>query len=165
MVAIDSEWIPSILTRKGPYKVSILQIATESKIFLFCLIKLFQTERDALDNCLKAIFHFANILKLGYALENDLKHFFHSYVALKCFHFCEYTLDLQKFDRSFGGGLFGLTTRVLNYCLNKITGMANYAERPLDCAQMQYASLDAVVLIAIFNVLVHLIDCLVGKDR
>ena len=103
MVAIDSEWIPSILTGKGPYKVSILQIAIENKIFLFCLIKLFQTERDALDDCLKAIFHSANILKLDYALENCLKQLFHSYATLKCFHFCEYTLDLQKFDGSFGG--------------------------------------------------------------
>lgn len=151
VVGIDSEWIPNILTGKGPYKVSILQIATEKKVFLFDLIKLFQTQRDGLDDCLKPIFHSDNILKLGYALDNDLKQLFRSYGALKCFHFCKATLDLQKFDGSSRGGLSGLTMRILKGHLKKITGIGNWAQRPLDYTQLQYAALDAVVLIAIFN--------------
>lgn len=50
------------------------------------------------------------------------------------------------------GGISGLTMRVLNGHLNKITGMSNWAKHPYDDTQLQYAAFDASVLIAIINV-------------
>ena len=49
------------------------------------------------------------------------------------------------------GGLSGLTMRILKGHLKKITGIGNWEQRPLDYTQLQYAAVDAVVLIAIFN--------------
>jgi len=151
VVGIDCEWRPNYLKGKGPNKVSILQIATGKKVFVFDLIKLFETEKDALDSCLKLVFHSPNILKLGYALHNDLEQLFQSYGDLVCFHFCEATLDLQKLSGSSKGGLSGLTKTVLGGYLNKARRMSNWDQRPLNHSQLHYAALDAAVLIAIFN--------------
>lgn len=153
VVGIDCEWRPNYMKGKGPNKVSILQIATGKKVFIFDLIKLFETEKDELDSCLKLVFHSPNILKLGYALHNDLEQLFQSYGDLVCFHFCEATLDLQKLSGSSKGGLSGLAKTVLGGYLNKTRRMSNWDQRPLNHGQLHYAALDAAVLIAIFNTL------------
>lgn len=153
VVGIDCEWRPNYLKGKGPNKVSILQIATGRKVFIFDLIKLFETEKDALDDCLKLVFHSPNILKLGYALHNDLEQLFLSYEDLVSFHFCEATLDLQKLSGSSKGGLSGLAKTVLGGYLDKTRRMSNWDQRPLNHGQLHYAALDAAVLIAIFNAL------------
>jgi ribonuclease D len=41
--------------------------------------------------------------------------------------------------------------RILKGHLKKITGIGNWAQRSLEYTHMQYATLDAVVLIEIFN--------------
>lgn len=42
-----------------------MQIASEKRVFIFDLIKLYESERKELDECLKVVFHSPAILKLG----------------------------------------------------------------------------------------------------
>lgn len=46
-------------------QVSIMQIASEEKAFIFDLIKLYDDVPDILDNCLTRILQSSSILKLG----------------------------------------------------------------------------------------------------
>ncbi|KAH9306065.1 hypothetical protein KI387_010469, partial [Taxus chinensis] len=153
VVGIDCEWKPNCLRGEDPNQVSILQIATEKKVLIFDMIGLSEGEHDALDTCLKVVFHSPNILKLGYAFHRDLEQLFESYRDLECFHFCDGILDLQKVYGSAKGGLSGLTKTILGSDLNKERRMSNWERRPLTPSQLHYAALDAAVLIAIFNIL------------
>ena len=47
-----------------------MQIASEKKVFIFDLIKLYEYERHDLDECLKLVFHSSEILKLGMRKKN-----------------------------------------------------------------------------------------------
>lgn len=151
LVGIDCEWKPNYVRGVDPNQVSILQIATGEKVLIFDLIGLFEREPNALDTCLKVVFHSPSILKLGYGFQHDLEQLFESYTDLECFHFCDGILDLQKL---YGpkGGLSGLAKTLLGRELNKQRRMSNWEQRPLTHSQLHYAALDAAVLVAIFNV-------------
>ncbi|GFY89029.1 polynucleotidyl transferase, ribonuclease H-like superfamily protein [Actinidia rufa] len=103
-----------------------MQIASEKVVFILDLIKLFEDVPDILDNCLTSILHSPRILKLGYNFQCDVKQLAHSYGELKCFKHYEMLLDLQNVFREPRGGLSGL-------------------------AQLEYAALDAAVLVHIFR--------------
>lgn len=45
-----------------------MQIASEKRVLIFDLIKLYDDEPKALDSCFKTIMHSPKILKLGMAL-------------------------------------------------------------------------------------------------
>ena len=131
VIGIYSEWV------FGPRRVSISEIATAKKVFIFEMVNLFNKEPGALDLCLKAVFHSTSILKLGYALHSDLKHLSDSYGELECFRYCEApTLDLQKVFPSVPGGLSDLAKTVLGSALNKSTRMSDWRERPLSNSQV-----------------------------
>lgn len=59
-------------------------------------------------------------------------------------------LDIQNvFDHS--GGLSGLAKKVLGAGLNKTRRNSDWEQRPLTVNQLEYAALDAVVLVHIFQ--------------
>ena len=136
LVGIDSEWIQTDSPSPSPsprrYKVSILQIASEEKVFIFDMIRLSNTEEsDALEDCLKPLFRSRKIWKVGYALNNDFKQLFRSYGYLNCFSFYESTLDFQRMYANLSGGLSRLTEKLLNRRLDKSLLMSKWEQRPV----------------------------------
>ncbi|MQM09323.1 hypothetical protein Taro_042189, partial [Colocasia esculenta] len=151
VVGIDCEWKPNYVKGSKPNKVSIMQIASEKRVFIFDLIKLYEDERKGLDECFKSIFHSPKILKLGYNLQCDLHQLSHSYGDLECFRHYEMLLDIQKLFKEHRGGLSGLAKIILGSGLNKTRRNSNWEQRPLSQNQIEYAALDAAVLIHIFR--------------
>lgn len=150
VVGIDCEWKPVYEKGKQP-KVSIMQIASEKMVHIFDLIKLFQDVPDILDEYLTRIFHSSTILKLGYNFQCDVKQLAHSYGDLKCFTHYEMLLDIQNLFNDPRGGLSGLAKKILGAELNKTRRNSNWEQRPLTPNQLEYAALDAAVLIHIFS--------------
>ncbi|KAK6915646.1 3'-5' exonuclease domain, partial [Dillenia turbinata] len=151
VIGIDCEWKPNYIKGSQPNKVSIMQIASEKKVFIFDLIKLFEDAPGDLDCCLIRILHSPRILKLGYNFQCDIKQLAHSYGKLECFNYCEMLLDIQNVFKEPCGGLSGLAIKILGTGLNKTRRNSNWEQRPLSNNQLEYAALDAVVLIHIFS--------------
>ncbi|RZC89012.1 hypothetical protein C5167_030705 [Papaver somniferum] len=163
VIGVDCEWKPNYVKGSKPNKVSIMQIASEKTVFILDLIKLSKDEPALLDNCLKRILHSSSILKLGYNLQCDLKQLSQSYGELECFKHFEMLLDIQNVFKEPRGGLSGLAKsygvslskkdveeKIMGASLNKTRRNSNWEQRPLTQQQMEYAALDAVVLIHIF---------------
>ncbi|OAE19256.1 hypothetical protein AXG93_3507s1280 [Marchantia polymorpha subsp. ruderalis] len=153
IVGLDSEWKANHVKGSQENKVSILQLATAECVFVFDMLQLSVKEPDALDDCLKIVFHAPNVLKLGYAVNNDLERLVHSYQGFECFAVCESLLDLQTFAGRTKGGLTGLTKLAVGGYLDKRARMSDWEKRPLSEKQLQYAALDAAVLMSIFEYL------------
>ncbi|PKA58384.1 Werner Syndrome-like exonuclease [Apostasia shenzhenica] len=151
VVGIDCEWKPNYEKGSKPNKVSIMQIASENRAYIFDLIKLHCDVPKELDNCFRRILCSPNILKLGYNLQCDLHQLSQSYGDLGCFRYYEMLLDVQKMFNEPGGGLSGLAEKVLGAGLNKTRRNSNWEQRPLSQNQMEYAALDAAVLVHIFH--------------
>ncbi|KDP23413.1 hypothetical protein JCGZ_23246 [Jatropha curcas] len=151
VVGLDCEWKPNYEKGCKTSKVSIMQIASDQIVFIFDLIKLFEDVPDILDNCLTRILQSPRILKLGYNFQCDTKQLTHSYEGLKCFKHYEMLLDIQNVFREPRGGLSGLAKKILGAGLNKTRRNSNWEQRPLSRNQLEYAALDAAVLIHIFH--------------
>ncbi|XP_072959906.1 uncharacterized protein [Typha angustifolia] len=151
IVGIDCEWKPNYEKGSQPSKVSIMQIASEKKAFIFDLIRLYEDEPKALDSCFRRILCSSKILKLGYNLQCDLHQLSHSYGDLECFSSYQMLLDIQKLFKEPSGGLSGLAKKILGAGLNKTRRNSNWEQRPLSQNQKEYAALDAVVLVHIFH--------------
>ncbi|GLT47671.1 hypothetical protein SLA2020_213470 [Shorea laevis] len=151
VIGLDCEWKPNYEKGSQPNKVSIMQIASDRMVFIFDLIKLYENVPDALDNCLIRILQSSRILKLGYNFQCDMKQLAHSYGDLECFKYCEMLLDVQNVFKEPRGGLSGLAEKILGVGLNKTRRNSNWEQRPLSKNQLEYAALDAVVLIHIFR--------------
>ncbi|GMP40017.1 hypothetical protein CsSME_00010636 [Camellia sinensis var. sinensis] len=151
VVGIDCEWKPNYEKGSKPNKVSIMQIASEKMVFIIDLIKLFEDVPDILDNCLTRILHAPRILKLGYNFQCDVNQLAHSYGELMCFKHYEMLLDIQNVFKEPRGGLSGLAMKILGAGLNKTRRNSNWEQRPLTRNQLEYAALDAAVLIHIFR--------------
>ncbi|KAK4282732.1 hypothetical protein QN277_014076 [Acacia crassicarpa] len=150
LIGVDCEWKPNYVKGSKPNKVSIMQIASEKTVFIFDLIKLHGEEPDILDGCLARILQSPRILKLGYNFVCDIKQLAHSYEELSCFKHYEKLLDIQNIFKESRGGLSGLAEKILGAGLNKTRRNSNWEQRPLTQHQLEYAALDAVVLVHIF---------------
>ncbi|KAL5709906.1 hypothetical protein ACHQM5_020535 [Ranunculus cassubicifolius] len=151
VVGIDCEWKPNYEKGSKPNKVSIIQIASEKTAFIIDLLTLSVTEADVLNTCLARILHSPSILKLGYNLQCDLRQLVQSYGRMECFKHYEMLLDIQNVFKEPSGGLSGLSEKILGAGLNKTRRNSNWEERPLSPNQLEYAALDAVVLVHIFR--------------
>ncbi|ERN16792.1 hypothetical protein AMTRI_Chr02g221460 [Amborella trichopoda] len=151
VVGIDCEWRPNYVKGREQNKVSILQIASERKVFIIDLIKLSKDDPNSLNSCIRRILCSHRILKLGYNLQCDLHQLSYSYEELECFQHYDMLLDVQKMFKESRGGLSGLTKKILGAGLNKTRRNSNWEQRPLHPNQLEYAALDAAVLIPIFH--------------
>ncbi|TKY52290.1 Exonuclease mut-7 [Spatholobus suberectus] len=151
VVGLDCEWKPNYVKGSKPNKVSIMQIASEKMVFIFDLIKLHKEVPAILDDCLTRILLSPRILKLGYNFQCDVKQLAHSYEELRCFKNYEMLLDIQNIFKEPRGGLAALTEKILGASLNKTRRNSNWEQRPLTPNQLEYAALDAVVLVHIFH--------------
>ncbi|XP_041016662.1 uncharacterized protein LOC121259220 isoform X1 [Juglans microcarpa x Juglans regia] len=150
VVGVDCEWKPNYEKGSKPNKVSIMQIASEKMVFIFDLIKLFEDVPHILDICMTRILQSPRILKLGYNFQCDMKQLAHSYGELECFRQYEMLLDIQNVFKERRGGLSGLAKKILGAGLNKTRRNSNWEQRPLTQNQLEYAALDAAVLVRIF---------------
>uniref|UniRef100_A0A0A9DY52 3'-5' exonuclease domain-containing protein n=1 Tax=Arundo donax TaxID=35708 RepID=A0A0A9DY52_ARUDO len=151
IIGMDCEWKPNFEKNSKPNKVSVIQIASDKKAFIFDLIKLYEDDPKALDSCFRRIMCSSNILKLGYDVQCDLHQLAQSYGELECFQSYEMLLDIQKLFDGATGGLSGLSKKILGAGLNKARRNSNWELRPLSQNQKEYAALDAVVLVHIFH--------------
>ncbi|KAL0387373.1 UNVERIFIED_CONTAM: hypothetical protein Sradi_2619100, partial [Sesamum radiatum] len=151
VVGIDCEWKPNYEKGGKSSKVSVMQIASEKKVYIFDLIKLYEDVPSVLDECLARILHSPSILKLGYNFQCDVKQLAHSYGELKCFKHFDMLLDIQNVFKEPRGGLSGLAEKILGTGLNKTRRNSNWEQRPLSHYQLEYAALDAAVLLHIFR--------------
>ncbi|KAM7273745.1 hypothetical protein ACFE04_028409 [Oxalis oulophora] len=152
LIGLDCEWKPNYVKGMKPNKVSIMQIATDKMVFILDLIKLFADCPEFLDHCLTRILQSPGILKLGYNFQCDTKQLAQSYGKLNCFMRYNMLLDIQSMFKELRGGLSGLAEKILGTGLNKTRRNSNWELRPLSQNQLEYAALDAVVLIHIFRV-------------
>jgi hypothetical protein len=109
VVGIDCEWKPNYIKGSKQNKVSIMQIGSDTKIFILDLIKLYNDASEILDNCLSHILQSKSTLKLGYNFQCDIKQLALSYGDLKCFERYDMLLDIQNVFNEPFGGLAGLT--------------------------------------------------------
>ncbi|KAL1219142.1 3'-5' exonuclease [Cardamine amara subsp. amara] len=151
VVGLDCEWKPNYMKGSKPNKVSIMQIGSDTKIFILDLIKLYNDASEVLDNCLSQILQSYSILKLGYNFQCDIKQLNLSYGDLECFKRYDMLLDIQNVFKEKCGGLSGLTKKILGVSLNKTRRNSDWEQRPLTQNQLEYAALDAAVLIHIFR--------------
>lgn len=151
VVGLDCEWKPNYEKGSAANKVSIMQIASETKVYILDLIKLYESVPDSLNQCLSRILHSSRILKLGYNFQCDIKQLAQSYQDLHCFEHYEMLLDIQNVFKEHRGGLSGLAEKVLGRGLNKTRRNSNWEKRPLSVYQLEYAALDAAVLLHIFR--------------
>ncbi|KAF8098282.1 hypothetical protein N665_0269s0008 [Sinapis alba] len=151
VVGLDCEWKPNYMKGSKPNKVSIMQIGSDSKIFILDLIKLYDDASEILDTCLSQLLQSYSTLKLGYNFQCDIKQLALSYGDLKCFKRYDMLLDIQNVFKEPCGGLSGLTKKILGVGLNKTRRNSDWEQRPLTQNQLEYAALDAAVLIHIFR--------------
>lgn len=152
VAGIDCEWKADTTKGLAPNKVSILQVASSDVVFVIDLLSLVKGCQSSLNDYIKCLFHAPDILKLGYAVHNDLERLSRWFPEIEAFRVCGPVLDLQKaFGRQIKGGLSGLAKDVLGSRLNKQTRMSDWDVRPLSKKQLDYAALDAVVLLHIFD--------------
>ncbi|KAK4739360.1 hypothetical protein R3W88_003057 [Solanum pinnatisectum] len=150
VVGVDCEWKPNYEKGSPPNKVSIMQIASDNKVYILDLIKLYGDSPDVLDDCLTRILHSPRVLKLGYNFQCDVKQLALSYGQLQCFKHYDMLLDIQNVFKEPRGGLSGLAKKILGTGLNKTRRNSNWEQRPLTQFQLEYAALDAAVLVHIF---------------
>ncbi|KAH7446195.1 hypothetical protein KP509_01G044300 [Ceratopteris richardii] len=158
-VGIDCEWKPDCMKGGGPSKVSILQLASSELVLILDLISLFKKCQTSLNNFIRLLFDSQDVVKLGYAIHNDLKRLSHSFMEIDAFCLCESVLDLQiAFGMQKKGGLSALTKMVFGIPLNKHVRMSDWEARPLSRKQLDYAALDAAILLPIFQHLANKSD-------
>ncbi|KAL8160100.1 LOW QUALITY PROTEIN: hypothetical protein V2J09_001637 [Rumex salicifolius] len=164
VVGLDCEWKPNYIKGSKPNKVSIMQIASENMAFIFDLMTLYNGIPEILDSCLIRMLHSPRILKLGYNFQCDIHQLAQSYSDLKCFKHYEMLLDVQNVFKEPRGGLSGLAKKILGAGLNKTRRNSDWEQRPLTENQLEYAALDAVVLIHIFRHIRDNVEPVDGQD-
>lgn len=114
-----------------------------------------------LDAALSRLFGYDSSLMLGFGLHGDLKKLHHSYPMMKSFQQFPRCLDISQLmvfmknsnfsSHKSGRGLSKLSLEILGRLIDKSQQCSPWHERPLTMAQIEYASLDAVILLRIFD--------------
>ena len=161
-VGLDVEWPP--FHGKGQIaQATLFQVAIPSCVFLFDLQTLLTTStpsefHDRIDAVLLRILTSPTMTKLGYGFAQDLKILRQSFPTVQAFCCVSPIIDLSKLaDRlcvAASANVNGLK-RLVQFCcgetMNKLQQCSPWAQRPLSAAQIDYAALDAHVLITTFN--------------
>ena len=179
----SSSSISSIKRRKrGPSSspVHVLQVSTRNTVWVLDLLELIRqvpsgtgrrlissqlTSNEAiLDDAFSTLFRAEHILKVGMGPQQDLKRLGWSYPWLSStLGPYKAVVDVQSLAKSaFPGvptreieGLSKLCVREFGVGVNKEQQCSDWAQRPLSAAQINYAALDAAVLIQLCDALVE----------
>ncbi|TMW62645.1 hypothetical protein Poli38472_005263 [Pythium oligandrum] len=156
-IGIDAEWRPD-MRGYSKSKCSVLQIACDSSIFLFDLLAVSITD---LEELFVHLFASSSIVKLGFALDGDIKRLQWSFPDTKCFDKVENVVDFYGFterntpegaaERRHNKGLSALVHETLGRPLNKRMQKSDWEKRPMSKAQTKYAALDAYCLLLLHN--------------
>lgn len=145
VVGFDTETRPSF--KKGQhYKVSLLQLAIDSKVFL---IRLNQT---GITDELIAFFENEQIIKAGVGIRDDLQ----ALQKLKRFHPAGFE-DLATISKKSGlqvESVKKLTALLLGFRISKSAQTSNWEIATLSEKQLEYAATDAWVCLQIYKKLV-----------
>ncbi len=142
LLGFDTETRP--VFKKGVYhKVSLLQLATEEKAYLFRLNEI------GLPKELVNILSDKNIIKTGVAIKDDIK------ALQKLNKFIPGAfIELQKYVDEFGiedNGLKKITGNVLGFKISKGARLTNWDNKVLSDTQLKYAATDAWVSYEIYS--------------
>ena len=141
LLGFDTETRP--VFKKGVYhKVSLLQLATEKKAYLFRLNEI------GLPKELANILSDNNIIKTGVAIKDDIK----ALQKLKRFMPGAF-IELQKYVDEFGiedNGLKKITGNILGFRISKGARLTNWDNKVLTGTQLNYAATDAWVSYEIY---------------
>ncbi|MGE3975411.1 MAG: 3'-5' exonuclease [Bdellovibrionales bacterium] len=125
------------------YKVALLQLATENNAYLIRLHGIRQFE------FIKSIFENLQILKVGVAIRDDLKH------LQKIFKFTPKNfIELQSVAKEKGlknMGLRKMTEEVMQSSLSKKAKISNWEVRTLSPEQIMYAATDAWIGLKLYQ--------------
>jgi ribonuclease D len=142
LLGFDTETKPTF--KKGrKNKVSLLQLSTESKAYLFRINKI------GLPPALTNLLSDPSIIKTGVAIHDDIK----MLASIQSFRPSGF-VDLQKTVKDFGiesSALKKLTAIVLGFRISKSQQVTDWEAAELSQAQMLYAATDAWVCHQIYN--------------
>lgn len=177
LFAFDTETMPSFYQSKlSRTKPSLLQVAiqnenrTEKNVLLFDLQDLFESSHihcQQIEQLIKSIFNHSNAYKLSQSFYNDLIELKCSFDE-QCFHKCklEHFIELsdlfrqvypdEKYQQIYS--LQRMTAQTLFSQLNKKLQCANWSKRPLTQALIDYAAIDVIVMIDIYDRLISKTD-------
>ena len=155
VVGVDSEWKPKF-ERKGQgapaAPVALVQLAVPGSVFLVDALV------PAALEALAAILSDARARKLGFGIKEDLRRLAQVVPALEAG--MPNVVDLGdlwgavKPEPRPKGGLAGMCRAVLGKPLDKSQQLTDWEQRPLTAAQIEYAALDAIVCIDLWQALV-----------
>ena len=177
MIGIDCEWKPE---NGLPNPVAILQIAVNENVFLIDLLTICNHNEtiennsflliESLNEAFNLLFHYKiteNIQKIiiGFNLSADLRKLVNSYPFITSFHKYQTILDLSSLSlqintlishtnvntKKHGRSLSKLSNEILGKYLNKSQQCSPWHIRPLTIEQIEYAALDSLILLKIFQ--------------
>ncbi len=146
ILGFDTETRPAF--KKGEsHHVSLLQLASETTVYLFRLNKLFDLKE------LYEVLSDPNIVKAGVAVRDDIKALNKLY-KFNAENFVDLaTIAKQKQIENFG--LRALTAIVLGKRLSKEAKISNWEKDSITPAQIEYAACDAAVGRSIYQKFIH----------
>eukprot|EP00873_Tetraselmis_striata_P027412 jgi/Tetstr1/447676/TSEL_035034.t1 len=174
-LGLDCEWAPGPDGgRASP--VALLQLATPSAVYLLDLQSLcrpwlepsaqMNAAEAAVEAALRPMFCDAEATVVGFGVESDLRKLARSFPHMPCFSAAAGAVDVRtllaltspqvsmKQRRGLQAmGLSQVCLRVLGRPLDKRQQCSDWTARPLSAAQVEYAALDAAVLLALFAAL------------
>lgn len=166
LIGLDSEWKPSFGAKQST--VSLIQIATKSCVFLFDVLALNDQQYTGLWTILaENILDNNSVVKLGFGLENDMREIRASVPGLGSIKFKGFGyLELFNLWKSaltrgvympypkphVGEGLSSIVEQCFGMPLSKHEQCSNWENRPLRGTQIEYAALDAFVLLEAYGV-------------
>lgn len=172
LIAFDSEWRPSFTSISGQNSISIIQLATEKKVYILDMIALLKLKDEEWTWFFQNTFLNEQITVLGYSVQDDILMWSKSLPSqahiLKTVEF----FDLEKThakmmeeilvktsnssseifaNHSKFRGLSDLIRRCFGVPLEKSQQISDWMRRPLRDKQLIYAATDAHCLIEVYD--------------
>ena len=149
ILGFDTETRP-MFAKGTPYPPSLIQLATEQKVYLI------QLKQIAFNQELADILASDNIVKAGVAIQDDLN------ALMKIVPFkAQNVTDLAHLAKRKGlqaQGLRTISANLLGYRISKGAQCSNWAVETLTHSQIKYAATDAWLGLIIYNTLMNLDD-------
>jgi len=180
VIGLDTEWGASVgedSDKADTGNVATLQLASRAGVVIVDIPKIIDTCPDALERTVGVLFKSRSVLKLGFAVNEDLRRLAKGHEAFAVVNSCVDMQSLWKLgvskargskqlmDTPWGSeeersryqpiGLSTLVAVVLGKPLDKAMRMSDWSKRPLMDNQITYAALDAWTLVEAHRMILH----------